>query len=65
LVLDVIFGKTNIPSHWVGGDVDASPVEKVLHRLTLFSDYQLDGQGYVVGNVRLLLTSVRPRIALS
>jgi hypothetical protein len=53
LLLDVIFNKTNIPSHWVGGAPDLPAVDGVVHQLRLNPNYWVGWDRYVVVDVRL------------
>jgi len=53
LVLDVIFARTNIPSHWVGGDLKIPSAEGVIHQLKLNDDYRVNGRRYIVADIRL------------
>ena len=53
LLLDVIFSRTNTPSHWVGGDLEIPPAIDVVHQLTLDDDYRANGKRYVVATIRL------------
>jgi hypothetical protein len=60
LVLDVIFGRTNIPSHWIGGAPDAPPVQGVMHQIAIEDDYKLGGRRYIVVDVRLFASLGAP-----
>lgn len=53
LVLDAIFNRTNIPSHWVGGGADAPAIDGIMHQLRLDDDFRLNSRRYVVVDVRL------------
>jgi hypothetical protein len=54
LVLDVIFGKTDIPTHWVGGIEDQPPaVDKLMHQLVLNTHFRIKTRFFVVVDVRL------------
>jgi hypothetical protein len=62
LILDVIFNKTDTPSHWVGGAPGEIPQrESIVHQLWLDDDHLVNGQNYVAVDVRLFSFLETPR----
>jgi hypothetical protein len=54
LLLDLIFGRTSVVTHLVGGDLEVPPKSRFQHELDLQREYSANGKTYVVTNIRLL-----------
>src|SRR5713101_4559866 len=54
LLLDLIFGRTTVVTHLVGGDLKVPPPASWLHHLDLHREHLAEGRKFVVADIRLI-----------